>query len=220
MKKLFLFFAIYSIFTLYAGELFYIHGYLNDEQTGFDKEKELLKDIYPEYKITVKIWEAKPIWLKGKFSFDLIEWWKAKERAEEFSNVILNDIMDMPEKEQQDLVIVGHSLGGRCAAYLASKLKKNNIKVKRIILLGAAIEDDAQCLYDCGAVSRLKAKNLYCQNDLALRTMEKVEKITTAGRDSIAKSVEHENMDEYECDGPTKLHLGTFYLRRLKDILI
>ena len=214
MKTCFLLLTICITCILCAGEVFYVHGFLNDENTNFDEEIKLLEDIYPGYKITVQRWDAK----RG-LNFD-----EAKANAEKMSIAILNDIMDMPEAEQQDLIVVGHSLGGRCVAYLASKLKKYNIKIKRLILLGAAIGNDKKCLYNCGEVSRLPAKNLYCKTDLALNLKELLSTVllyyvAPAGKYGISSTVLHKNMDEYECVGNTTKHKATFYLRKLKDIL-
>lgn len=86
-----------------------------------------LEASFPEAKVEFKAWNGDVIWPL------------ATKNADEISDKFAAEIAAMSEEERGNLVLVGHSLGGRIAARVTSKLGSKGLKVKETILMGAAL---------------------------------------------------------------------------------
>ena len=174
MKKRLLLMFLFSAFLLGAKEVIYIPGWLTEKAT-FDQEERLLKDTFPGYSITVKPWASgTPRGLikknENESKRELLQRWnKARNNSELFAAEIVRYIAAMPPEQQRETILIGHSLGGRCTVFAAAQLKKENIKINRVILLGSAVNNSDERLKECGEVSLLPALNIYNYRDSVLR---------------------------------------------------
>lgn len=82
---------------------------------------------------------SEPIWERSV-------WKKSVKMAETASGDLYQKIANMSEKERKNLVLVGHSLGGRIVVRVLDKLNKNNMKIRQAILLGAAMDNNDPCI--------------------------------------------------------------------------
>lgn len=139
-----------------AGEAVFIPGW----NTEFDPEAEYaipLRAIYPHDRITVLKWRS------NSLKFDA-----AIDNADAFVPEVLRYIAGKTPAERAELTLIGHSLGGRIAIEAAARLAKDGIKVKRIVLLGAAVDCDVD-LAPVVAASTLPVVNVFSTRDFALK---------------------------------------------------
>ena len=184
MKKLFILLCFSAICILSAKEVIYVPGWLTQkEHQSFNAEKQLLEKTFPGYKIKVMPWDS------------FRKWADARSRSEDFATDVAEYITSIPADQQREVILIGHSLGGRCVTYTAHHLKEKNIKVNRIILLGSAINNDDPHLNFIGEVSLQPALNVYSYSDNALKLYAKSEGSCAAGQMGISKP--HSNIREF-----------------------
>ena len=148
---LFLFFGV-----IYAGEVVFIPGWLTE--TAQDGSYEAcLRKLYPGKKITVLTWQSNSVKMD-----------RVIENADAFADSVTEYIGKKPEGERSELILIGHSMGGRIVAKTASSLAENGITVGRIVLLGAAVDFDID-LNDMIRCSREPVINVFSRNDSVLK---------------------------------------------------
>ena len=88
----------------------------------------------------------------------------------------------LPKEERENLVIVGHSLGGRITARILARLAEHGLKVRQGELLAAAIPSDDPDLAKIGGGSELPVLALCNPDDIVLRYVYAV----AGGEDAVA----------------------------------
>lgn len=154
-KRVIFFFILFAAVSARADEVIFIPGWLTEKMQKAEYET-VLQSIYPEDRINVLTWESNK------------NWKKAIENADAFARDVEKLIEEKPAKEQAGLILIGHSLGARVVIKTAEALAAKQIKVKQIVLLGAAIEYDI----DAGGVSRCSTEpviNVFSRNDSVLK---------------------------------------------------
>ena len=137
-------------------EVIFVHGWgaKNNVQPSVKRE---IKKIFKTRKVSVHYWESNCSWLA------------AKDNSEKEAQRLSKEIIKMPADRQQKLVLIAHSLGGRIVARAARKLNEEKIKVKQVILLGAAINCDDNDLKSCSEISTEPFINVFNRDDNILK---------------------------------------------------
>lgn len=114
-------------------------------QTGPDDKTqeevlESLRPLYPEGTTLKAIpWNALPV-----STIDILRNWQNCLIATDNEAANLVDrIQEMPLAQQKNLILIGHSLGGNIVIKTAARCLEKNIQIRQMILLGAAIDNDA-----------------------------------------------------------------------------
>ena len=155
-KQVLSFFLFILFCVIYAGEVVFIPGWLTE--TAQDGSYEAcLRKLYPGKKITVLTWQSNSVKMD-----------RVIENADAFADSVTEYIGKKPEGERSELILIGHSMGGRIVAKTASSLAENGITVGRIVLLGAAVDFDID-LNDMIRCSREPVINVFSRNDSVLK---------------------------------------------------
>lgn len=142
-------------------EVWYIHGWnvLRAKKDSQGGTPALLKEVFPAAAIRVEEWDS-----CGTFD-------ECVKSADAFAKVLAERIAALPEEKRQQLILVGHSMGGRIALRTVAELSRRNIPIRGAFFLAAAIPVDDK---DCAAVFRQRltnCTNVYCPGDNTLKTM-------------------------------------------------
>lgn len=156
MKGTLLFCFLLPVMALCAGEVVFVPGW-NTESVSTERYARALQKIYPDDKITVLKWKSNAKWFPN-----------AVKNADAFVPDAVKFIADKSAEERAELILIGHSLGGRIAVNAASELVGRKMTVKQIILLGAAIDCDVD-LNPVVAASRSNCINVFSYNDSVLK---------------------------------------------------
>lgn len=119
--------------------------------------KERMEKIFRAKEISVWSWESD------------CNWDDAKKNAESAAQEVYAKIAVMSEKERQNLILAGHSIGCRVVTRAAKLLHEQKIQVKQIILLGAAVNFDDPDLESCAASSKEPFINVFNSSDNILK---------------------------------------------------
>lgn len=155
-KQVLSFFLFVLFGMIYAGEVVFIPGWLTENAQNGSYEASLQK-LYPGKKITVLTWQSNSVKMD-----------RVVENADAFAEDVAEYIGKKPEGERSELVLIGHSMGGRIVAKTASSLAENSIMVGQIVLLGAAVDFDID-LNDMIRCSREPVINVFSRNDSVLK---------------------------------------------------
>ena len=149
--------------------------------------KKEIKEIFSAPKVTIHKWESE------------VKWNEAKNNAEKEAEILCKKISKMDPDTQKKLVLIGHSLGARVVVRTAKFLDKKNIKVKQVILLGAAVNYDDKDFKACDNISIQPFINVYNRNDYVLKiAYGNKEKTLAAGFSGIRiKDEKYVNMKQY-----------------------
>ena len=143
-----------------------------------------IKKIFQTRKVSIHHWDSN------------VNWQSAKDNCEKTALQLSEKIIKMPAEKQQKLILAGHSLGGRIVSRTAKHLKEKNIKVKQIILLGAAINCDDPDLKSCAEVSTEPFINIFNRDDNVLKlAYGNMERALAAGYCGVKEK--HHNMKQY-----------------------
>ena len=141
-------------------KIIYVPGFRN-KQIPQNEQLDSLKKICPEgSSFSVERWDSKS---------KVHEYNEAVENADRYAKALAERIASLPIGDQKNLVLVGHSLGGRIVIRTMALLRKKGISIRRGIFLGAAIPDDDP---DVGAAIEASDSpniNIYSREDSALR---------------------------------------------------
>ncbi len=139
-----------------AFEVWYFPGWMraNEPQDGV---LPALATCFPESKIVFKAWDGDRVWPKATENADLA--------AERFAD----EITALDCAERSNLVLVGHSLGGRIAARVSRRLGDRGLKVRETVLLGAAIPYRDADVEASGLGSELPVMAICNPQDVTLR---------------------------------------------------
>lgn len=141
---------------MHADEIVFVPGWFT-ENAQKDVYESRLREIYPSQKISVLSWKSN--------SFDIK---KVLENADAFAGEVYKIIEKKSTAEQSELILIGHSFGGRIVVKTALALAENNITIKQIVLLGAAVDYDIDPgnLIKC---SKEPVINVFSRNDSVLK---------------------------------------------------
>lgn len=137
--------------------VWYIPGWLRS-RTSHGEVMTRVSNAFPEAKVVLKKWDG-----------DRIVWPQAVESADKESWRFAFEIAMLTPEERANLVIVGHSLGGRITARVLARLAENGLKVKQASLLAAAIPSVDGDLRKMGGGSELPVLAVCNPKDITLR---------------------------------------------------
>ncbi len=139
--------------------IIFIPGFKTKDVSSEDYLKHI-KEILPDSEIEVQKWES---------DWGVLDWSIAVDRADLFTESIVEKIERMPENKHEDVVLIGHSLGGRIAIRALARISDTNMRIKRGIFLGAAIPDDDPDIEIALKATRLPCINISNREDYVLR---------------------------------------------------
>ena len=142
---------------LMATTVWYVPGWMRTEKPREDVMT-AMTNAFPGAKVEFKAWDGNHlVWPQSVESADKESWRFAFEAAM------------MPKKERENLVIVGHSLGGRITARILARLAENGLKVRQASLMAAAIPNEDPDLKKMGDGSELPVLAVCNPDDITLR---------------------------------------------------
>ena len=112
---------------LMAMTVWYIPGWMRSHAAE-DGVVASLAETFPGAEVAFKAWDG-----------DNLFWPKAVENADAAVEGFVREIVALPPAERENLVIVGHSLGGRITARILARLDERSLKIGQAALLGAAM---------------------------------------------------------------------------------
>lgn len=144
-------------------------------------------------------------------------WDESLTKTDSIAEELFSRIQKMSPKERQKLVLIGHSLGGNISVKTLAKCGENGIQIRRMILLGAAIENDAPEIETAIHASLKKNYSFVNMNDAALETFRANEGKAALGT-GYAYSADLRNFQEIAvCRGMN--HSSEVYLDALTECL-
>ena len=146
-KKAVVFLLLALLLVLFGGLWLFVWGYGMEDTVpddvhvifvpGFWTEdndpsmyERLLSDVFPESKVTVRMWPSKSSWDRAKLQADLL------------AGELVKEIYAMTDAERGNLVLVGHSVGGRVVVKAMADLNGFGMSIRRGVFLGAALPDN------------------------------------------------------------------------------
>lgn len=142
---------------LMATTVWYIPGWMRTDALRPDLAN-CISNVFPKAKIEFKDWDG-----------DRLVWAHAVDSADKTAWRIAFEAAMLPKEERENLVIVGHSLGGRITAHVLARLGEHGIKVRQGLLLAAALPKDDADLAKMGAGSALPVVSVRNPKDVTLR---------------------------------------------------
>ena len=142
---------------LMATTVWYVPGWMRTEKPREDVMT-AMTNAFPGAKVEFKAWDG-----------DRLVWPHAVESADKESWRFAFEAAMMPKEERENLVIVGHSLGGRITARILARLAENGLKVRQASLMAAAIPNEDPDLEKMGGGSKLPVMAVCNPDDITLR---------------------------------------------------
>ncbi len=142
---------------LEARRIWFIPGWQHDK-VPVEKYKKKLREVFDE-EAFIHSWKASGTWDETQ-----------KEVLKE-SKRLAGKITNLPEEQRQKMVLIGHSLGARMIMEASQVLIEKKIKVKRVILLGAAIAFDDKHLENIEKISIEPPINIFNREDGVLKIL-------------------------------------------------
>ena len=136
-------------------KIWFIPGWKASDQQVGGYEK-LIREIY-KTSVLVLEWDSNQ------------SWEKSRDNSKVAAKKLVYRIDLLSQEQQKDLIIIGHSLGARVIANASKELSEKNIKIKRVIFLGAAIDYDAEELKYVSNISIEVPINVFSQDDGVLK---------------------------------------------------
>ena len=144
--------------------VWFVHGMVSIRD-NFDKELEVLAQIYPNAeKVEMKGWNSPKMSIVQMG----VAWSVSLENSTKFVPELAEMILQLPPDQRDRLILAGHSLGARIVVKAAAVCAKKNVHVKKIILAGAAIDNDDPDIQTAIGVSNEIVDNLINFNDALL----------------------------------------------------
>lgn len=165
---------------LMATTVWYIPGWMRTEKPREDVMT-AMTNAFPGAKVEFKAWDG-----------DRLVWPHAVESADKESWRFAFEAAMMPKEERENLVIVGHSLGGRITARILARLAEHGLKVWQASLMAAAIPNEDPDLMKMGGGSKLPVLAVCNPDDVTLRyvyTLAGGEKAVAFGANGTLKPI-------------------------------
>ncbi|MBE6407503.1 MAG: hypothetical protein E7038_02750 [Lentisphaerae bacterium] len=121
------------------------------------EEIRLLNEAYPGANIVYTFWD------------NAVSWPKCVKNADKLIRDLGKTIRNLKPEQRANLILVGHSLGGKVVIHILSDLDKKGLKVKQGVFLAAALPDDAPEIGRAINASLDPVINIYCPTDGTLR---------------------------------------------------
>lgn len=121
------------------------------------EEIRLLNKAYPGANIVYTFWD------------NAVSWSKCVKNADKLIRDLGKTIRNLKPEQRANLILVGHSLGGKVVIHILSDLDKKGLKVKQGVFLAAALPDDAPEIGRAINASLDPVINIYCPTDGTLR---------------------------------------------------
>lgn len=207
--------------------VWYVPGWMRTKEPQRDVLP-AMTNVYPHSEIKFQTWDG-----------NRVVWPSAIEFADKESWRLAFEIATMPLEQRTNLVVVGHSLGGRIAARTLARLAEKNIRIRQAVLLAAAIPYDDPDLSLMGGGSQLPVMAICNPDDVTLRYVYTIlgsEKTAAFGANGTLKPIT--NVVEYVVPSNITVqvelpytwakvqafkdianHFVLFYLDCLKDLL-
>ncbi len=164
---------------LMATTVWYVPGWMRTEKPREDVMT-AMTNAFPDAKIEFKAWDGNRVWPQSVDSADKESWRFAFEVAM------------MTKEERENLVIVGHSLGGRITARILARLAEHGLKVRQASLMAAAIPNEDPDLMKMGGGSVQPVMAVCNPDDITLRyvyTLAGGEKAVAFGANGTLKPI-------------------------------
>ena len=140
-----------------AMTVWYIPGWMRTQEPRSDVMTSVT-NAFPDAKVEFKAWDG-----------NRVVWPHAVESADKESWRFAFEVAMLPKEERENLILVGHSLGGRITARILARLAEHGLKVRQGILLAAAIPSDDADLKGMGGGSELPVWAVCNPDDVTLR---------------------------------------------------
>lgn len=140
-----------------ATTVWYIPGWMRTEKPREDVMM-AMTNAFPNAKIEFKQWDG-----------DRLVWPHAVESADKESWRFAFEAAMLPKEERENLVIVGHSLGGRITARILARLSEHGLKIRQASLMAAAIPNEDPDIVKIGDGSELPVLAVCNPDDITLR---------------------------------------------------
>lgn len=127
-----------------------------------DEYSAILKEVFPKSEIEIAKWES---------GLSTRDWHIVIDNAELFAEELFERIEKIETSERENLVLIGHSLGGRIVIRALAKLASQNKKIRRGVFLGAAIPDDDSDVSQAIRATIFPCINIYSRDDYVLRNV-------------------------------------------------
>ena len=208
MVRLLIIFLMF--FTLRAaGDVWFVPGW----RTGFDDRigcVYILRDNYPGKEIKVCSWDS------------LQPWRVTRTNAKEYANLLFAQITSLPAEKLQDLILIGHSIGGDMVLDILSKLSADGKKIHSASLLGAAVPCDDPRINDALNAVRFEITNIYNPHDWVLKYLYPLDADVVAPLGYSGWAGSHPRFFEMECEAKRTgffNHFAYLYLYKLGELL-
>lgn len=143
--------------TIFLGlTVWYLPGWLRTTEPQAEVMT-AVSNAFPQATIAFKSWDG-----------DRLVWPHAVESADKESWRIAFEIATLPPAERENLILVGHSLGGRITTRVLAHLAAKNLQVRQGVLLAAAIPSTDPDLAKMGAGSNLPVLAVRNPKDVTL----------------------------------------------------
>ena len=157
--------------------VWFVHGMISIRDS-FSEELETLRAIYPNAQsVELKTWDApkmNPVQIGTCWSVSLVNAQKVPEQ-------LFREIEALSLSDRDRLILTGHSLGGRIVVKTAALCKQKRIRVRQIILAGAALNNDDPDISSLPEVSRERVVNIVNPSDIMLAAYKQVEGSSALG---------------------------------------
>lgn len=148
-----------------APTVLYIPGWQSQQGEEYEEmvqrrqteEIRLLKEVYPGAQVIYTFWD------------NAVSWPQCVKNADKLIRNLGKKIQELTPEQRANLILVGHSLGGKSVIHIMSDLNKKEMKVKQGVFLAAAILDDAPEIGRAINASVDPVINIYCPTDGTLR---------------------------------------------------
>ena len=141
---------------LLAMIVWYFPGWLRTQEVQ-EGVVPALEATFPGAEVVFKSWDGDTLWPL------------ATKHADEAADKFVAEIAALPPEKRDELVLVGHSLGGRIVTRVASRLGAKGLAVREVVLMGAAIPLKDQEVSGVGKGSRLPVLAICNPQDVTLR---------------------------------------------------
>ena len=190
-------------------QVIYIHGWAPASNVSQEAELDILKTIFPDSQIEVISWAAQT------------DFNECLQRADREAKLLAEKIEALPEKKRHNIILVGHSLGGRIAIRTMARLSQKGISIKYGIFLAAAIPHDDPDIAFAIKSSQEPNVNIYNRQDYILRHAYGVlgEDFKNAlGAYGYAYAFQHKHLLQYENLSPDRPVMSADeYIARLEN---
>lgn len=141
---------------LLAMIVWYFPGWLRTQEVQ-EGVVPALEATFPGAEIVFKSWDGDTLWPL------------ATRHADDAADKFVAEIAALPPEKRDELVLVGHSLGGRIVTRVASRLGAKGLAVREVVLMGAAIPLKDPEVSGVGKGSRLPVLAICNPQDVTLR---------------------------------------------------